>query len=179
MPSGPPSWLKTKKGRRLKKWDEWWQKPWTVPQSSSQGRGFKECLWDHGHLSPNFTRAEASGKSRHPLGSDVPSTLRTKAQYHAFGLERVRHDCGDQSMRAYSWYRDPDHNSAVGGATASQHRQAWATDWDSTTRSRLGGTRFDTACNRHFSNGGRGYQGHVGGPIRHVDNGPARVWVYA
>lgn len=156
---------------------DYWNHPWTVPISGADD--FKLLLWNHGLVSPNFTRREAGGQDRHPLGCAVPDSLRANVQRHAFTLERVRHDLGDRAMGPGSWYRCPPHNNAVGGASASQHMNAWATDWFDTERARLGGTEFDAAMERHFSNGGRGYQGAVGGPIRHVDNGPARVWVYA
>lgn len=166
----PPNWVD--KPHELEKWKE----PWRVDPTSRKAATFKKKLWEHGYLSPNFTRAEAAsntgGTSSCQRNEPIPESLRGKAQYHAFCLERVRHDLGDKAMRAVSWYRSPCHNSAVGGAQFSQHKEAWATDWNST------GDAFDRAMERHFSNGGRGYQGVVGGRIRHVDNGPARVWTY-
>lgn len=168
-----PNWINTKQQK------EYWEKPWTCPQGGKKGANFRKLCWDHGFCSPNFPRREASGRPRNPLGSDVPDSLRTKCQFHAFGLERVRHDLGDKPMSPDGWYRDPDHNAAVGGARFSEHMEAWATDWFPGTRAALGGERFDQAMERAFSNGGRGYQSFVGGPIRHVDNGDRRTWVYA
>jgi hypothetical protein len=169
---GLPNWLPSKFGDQ-------WRQPWKVGQSSSADAAFKKLIWEKGYVSPNFTRKEAGGRTRHPLGCDVPGSLHNNCQYHAFTLERVRHDLGDKSMTPGSWYRCGPHNSAVGGASASQHMQANATDWFSGERDRLGGTRFDAAINKHFAKGGRGYQSRVGGPIRHADNGPERQWVYA
>jgi hypothetical protein len=176
--------IKRKRRRGLPNWlpDEYaeqWRKPWKVGKSSSEDSGFKKLIWKKGYASPNFPRAEAGGKMRHPLGCDVPDSLRKNCQYHAFTLERVRHRLGDKPMRPGSWYRCGPHNSAVGGASSSQHMQAWATDWFSDERARHGGSRFDQAMEAEFSGGGRGYQSYVGGPIRHVDNGSARTWVYA
>lgn len=165
-----PEWLPVK-------YAEAWEKPWTVPLDGADE--FKRTLWEHGLVSPNFTRREAGGQDRNPQGCAVPESLRGSCQYHAFSLERVRHELGDVSMAPLSWYRCPAHNSAVGGATASQHLKANATDWPDAERARLGGERFDAAMERVFANGGRGYQSFVGGSIRHVDNGPARTWVYA
>lgn len=169
-----PKWLDNDKER------EKWQKPWTVSPSSYKDKDFKRKCWEHGYVSPNFTRKEASGKYRNPqYGTDVPESLRTKCQYHAFCLERARHELGDKSMSPDGWYRNSRHNAAVGGASRSQHMLAWGTDWFPATRTRLGGEKFDNAMDRAFANGGRGYQSYVGGPIRHVDNGDQRVWVYA
>lgn len=167
-----PDWLPSK-------FAEAWSKPWLVSADPSSATEFKSLLWGHGLVSPHYTRREAGGQDRNPLGCAVPESLRANAQRHAFTLERVRHELGDRPLGPLSWYRCPPHNSSVGGASASQHLQASATDWSDATRASAGGDRFDEAMERAFSNGGRGYQGAVGGPIRHVDNGPARTWVYA
>lgn len=169
---GLPNWLPDKFA------DEW-RKPWTVSAGSKSDAEFKRLIWSKGYVSPNFLRSEAGGKLRHPYGCDVPEGLRDECQYHAFRLEVARHKLGDKAMRPGSWYRCPRHNSAVGGASASQHMSGWATDWFSDERARHGGSRFDAVMNDVFADGGRGYQGYVGGPIRHVDNGPKRQWVYA
>jgi hypothetical protein len=167
---GLPSWLPTR-------YAEKWRKPWTVSRDPGQDQRFKALIWKHGYASPHFTRKTAGGKLRHPQGCDVPDSLRANCQRHAFGLERVRHDLKDRPMNPGSWYRCPPHNSAVGGASASQHMQANATDWFADERIRLGGGIFDAAMRRHFS--GLGYQSTVGGPVRHADDGPARSWVYS
>lgn len=161
----PPNWVD--KPHELEKWKE----PWKVDPSSRKAAQFKKKLWEHGYLSPNFTRHEASGAWRNPLGTDVPESLRTKAQYHAFKLERVRHAVG-RGISPYGWYRNPRHNAAVGGASQSQHMNAWATDWSNAPKD------LSDALDHEFQSGGRGYQGYVGGTVRHVDNGPARQWVY-
>jgi hypothetical protein len=172
----PPQWLDHEHEKDL------WRKPWTVPLASSQARDFKRKLRAHGFLSPHFRVAEAGSRggdgcgcpAEQPTGDDL-----TRAQYHAFALERVRHALGDRSLSPLSWLRSPCHNRCVGGASASQHLNGWASDWSDAERARHGGDRFDAAMERQFGNGGRGYLGHTGGPIRHVDNGPARTWVYA
>lgn len=167
---GLPNWLPTKHA-------DYWRKPWTVPKPSDKAVTFKQLIWEHGYASPNFTRKEAGGTLRHPQGCPVPESLRKNCQYHAFSLERVRHELGDKTMVPLSWYRCPPHNAAVGGASASQHMQANATDWGDSTRAALGYSRFDEAMHREFANGGRGVQGGTR-QIRHVDNGPARTWSY-
>lgn len=167
-----PEWVK-----RHRQWREWWRKPWTVPLESNRAVTFKKRLWNHGLVSPNFTRKEMGGELRHSLGCPVPEALRSHCQRHAFTLERVRHACGDQSMSPLSAYRCGPHNSAVGGVSNSQHLRALATDWDDATRARLGPRRFDKAMHYHFRNGGRGVVGNTS-HIRHVDNGPRRTWSY-
>lgn len=150
-----------------------WQKPWTEEARTSGS--FKDFLWKRGYLSPNFTRAEAGSKD----GTPIPSHLRDNAQRHAFELEQVRHDCGDQPMRFLSWYRsgtpglNDGHNAAVGGAIWSRHKEADAVDASDAERIRLGTDRFDASMRRNCPGIGT-YQGHV----RHGDQGPARTWSY-
>lgn len=167
-----PDWLENKTER------EKWDKPWTVELTSTKDKDFKQKLWNHGYISPHFTRKEAQSRRFNGTVADIPDSLRANAQYHGFALERARHALGDKSMNPLDWYRDPVHNSEVGGATQSAHMQANATDWAESERERLGGNRFDDVMDAQFAHGGRGYQGVVGGPIRHVDNGPERVWTY-
>jgi hypothetical protein len=164
-----PSWLKGDHER------EFWAKPWTVPLSSHEAADFKRKLWAHGLISPHFTRAEAASRQYDGDVIPIPDSLRAKAQYHGFALERVRHDLGDRALNPLDWYRDPVHNAEVGGASQSAHMEAWATDWSDAERIRLGSARFDAAMQRQFAYGGIGtYQGHV----RHVDNGAERRWTY-
>lgn len=162
----PPDWVDKK--HELKKWKE----PWTVELASDKDKDFKAKLWNHGLLSPNFTRAEAASRSATYGVEPLPDSLRAKAQYHAFALERVRHALGDHGLSPLDWYRSPRHNAEVGGVSNSQHLYGDATDWSNAS------TALSNALEHQFANGGRGYQGYVGGPIRHVDNGPARTWTY-
>lgn len=169
-----PSWVKNKKEK------EKWNKPWTVGLSSEDDKDFKAKCWEHGYLSPHFSRDEAASKSDNcgnPKVQIPEGQLRKNAQYHAFSLERVRHAVGDKPMSPLSWYRHPPHNSCVGGASASQHMQANATDWSDATRASIGADKFDNAMHSQFANGGRGVVGNTR-HIRHVDNGPARTWSY-
>jgi zinc D-Ala-D-Ala carboxypeptidase len=161
-----PDWIDKK--HELKKWQE----PWNVELASDKDKDFKAKLWEHGLLSPHFTRAEAASRSARYGTQPIPESLRTKAQYHAFALERVRHVLGDNPISPLDWYRSPQHNAEVGGVANSQHLFAWATDWSNAP------AVLSNALAHQFANGGRGYQGVVGGTIRHVDNGPARTWTY-
>lgn len=152
-----------------------WNQPWRVGLQSRDSEAFKRRLLANGYLSPHFTIAEAASKAGDSCGSPLERPSGddlTRAQYHAFALERVRHVLGGKPLVPVSWYRSPRHNSCVGGVSNSQHMNGWATDWEST------GDAFDNAFESQFAHGGRGYQGIVGGRIRHVDNGPERVWVY-
>lgn len=157
---------------------ELWRKPWKVGLPSSESADFKRKLRSNGYLSPHFKIEEAASKAgancprELPQGADL-----TRAQFHAFNLERVRHEVGDKPMSPLSWYRSPCHNAEVGGASQSQHMEGWATDWSDATRASVGATAFDRAMSAQFANGGIGVVG--GGPqVRHVDNGPRRRWSY-
>lgn len=171
----PPDFINKPHERRL------WERPWTVPAASDKAKDFKAKLWEHGYLSPNFKRSEFASRadSCSCATAAIPETLRARAQYHAFRLEVARHELGDKPMAPLSAYRSPCHNGCVGGATQSQHMNAWATDWSDDMRARLGGERFDEVMETVFAHGGRGYVRVVGGQVRHVDNGPERTWVYA
>lgn len=162
------------KEKYRKRYAKYNKKPWKVPLSPRMRKRYKQYLWDHGKLSPNFSKDEAASGD----GVGIPSSLRHHAQEHAFRLERVRHILGDKSMGALSWYRSPQHNANVGGATFSKHKEAHATDWSSQERARLGGEKFDAAMEKVFKKGGIGRQGSSGYPVRHVDNGPNRRWYY-
>jgi zinc D-Ala-D-Ala carboxypeptidase len=141
-----------------------WERPWTVPLSKIRARKFKKRCWEHGYLSPHFTRAECGSKD----GTAIPSNLRGNAQRQAFHLERYRHKRGDRPIGILSFYRSPSHNAAVGGASASQHVQARAVDFVE--------LQPYTPVEQVWGNGGIGtYQGAV----RHADcrRGAAR-WTY-
>ncbi len=99
-----------------------WRKPWL--RRASWSRGFRRYLESQGNLTPNFSKAEAKCKD----GTPVPSNLNKAARGHAFHLERVRHATGDRAIPITSWFRTRRHNTAVGGASRSQHMNAIATD---------------------------------------------------
>lgn len=158
-PEGVPAWLAREHFER-------WLKPWSEDARGSSA--FKSQLLAHGYLSPHFTKREASGRHRNPLGTDVPANLLGNAQRHAFNLEILRHELGDIVMTFLSWYRNPQHNADVGGASQSRHMQADATDFDQPTIARAGGTgRFDQVADRVFANGGFG---QYPSGARHVDS---------
>lgn len=164
-----PKWLNTPAQRRH------WHEPWNVPLDPDKARPFKQKLWDHGYLSPHYTRAECKSKD----GKAIPKKLRRAAQRQALHLERVRHRCGDRPLPTLSFYRSPEHNVAEGGASKSQHVQARASDIEEAVRLRLGGRKFDAACHHVFEHGGIGTQGTLSGPVRHVDSrSVAARWTY-
>lgn len=149
--------------------------PWTVDPDPRKLATFKKALWDHGMISPHFSRAAARSRGSDGL-VDIPDAKRTNAQRHAFLLERARHEAGDEPMSPIDWYRDPVHNAETGGAGNSEHLYADATDWNAPRSSRLGAALYKV-----FSFGGIG-TGASSGNIQHVDNGIAnggpRRWTY-
>jgi hypothetical protein len=152
-----PRWLTTDQQRR------YWRKPWTVPLDPDKARPFKQKCWDHGFLSPNFTRKEAASKD----GIAIPSRLRRKAQRHALHMERVRHLEGDRPLAILSWYRSPAHNAAEGGVPNSQHLEARACDPQTPIKA--------ATAEKVFANGAIGYQSPSDRTVRHVDSRPERV----
>ena len=136
------------------KFEDEWAKPWR--REARNNKDFKRWLLQHGYLSPHFRVAEASGASRHPKGTDVPKALLDNAQRHAFELEVFRHELGDVPISPGSWYRNPTHNSAVGGADQSRHLEADATDWFTGVVNRVGAAKFDRIANEVFAEDGFG-----------------------
>jgi hypothetical protein len=116
-----------------------WDAPWTSAAAGSSA--FRSWLHQHGYLSPHFTKAEARCKD----GTPVPLSLESKARDHAFRLEQVRHKLGDHPLRAISWYRTPAYNRRIGGARASRHMQADATDFSREFVESIGRSRFMAA----------------------------------
>lgn len=149
-----------------------WRRPWS--RAARRSPGFKRWLWNHGYLSPNFRKGEGASKPgpRCPAQS-IPSSLRARAQHHAFKLEIARHRLGDRTMSPLSWYRSPCHNQEVGGATSSQHLLARATDWGPQPNQ----DRFDDVMRDVFSGGGIG--SCSSGRVAHVDTrGYVARWLY-
>jgi putative chitinase len=72
-------------------------------------------------------------------------------------LDRVR-DAWGSGLGVTSWYRPPDVNKAIGGATNSQHIQGWAADVYP-TNGKLG--EFQSWIDKKW-NGGLGYGAHKG-----------------
>lgn len=161
----PPAWCDTKALR------EHWNRPWLVGLGSDDAEIFKRRLWEHGFLSPHFTRKECASED----GVPIPDTLRKFAQRQAFRMERYRHIIGDKAISFVSWYRSPRHNAAVGGAAESRHMKADATD-----------RRYENtkAVLKIWNEGGIGWEGPgVGkGAILHTDSrsGDGLVqWAYS
>lgn len=152
-----------------------WKRPW---EASADTQGFRDVLWRNGYLSPHITRAEFASKAGAPCGhcaGPVDTPYRDRSHFLCFRLEKCRHDNGDQPLTFLSAFRTTCRNSCVGGASASQHVQGTAIDPSPMAGP---GSRLHASFRKHFANGGIGYDGYIGGPIRHVDTGPKRQWVY-
>jgi GH25 family lysozyme M1 (1,4-beta-N-acetylmuramidase) len=145
QPKDVPAWVPKQHWRK-------WRRPWEP--AAARSRAFRELCWSHGHLSPHFALKEAA--CHDPANTGVPPSLRANAQRHAFSLERLRHELGDKPLPILSWYRTPAWNAHVGGASASRHLQADATDFTSQTVSSFGTARFEAACEKVYANGGFG-----------------------
>ncbi len=148
--------IKRKRRRGLPGWlpqhmADAWRRPWT---DAADELRFLELIWAHGYASPNFPRAEAACNDAN--NTPVPASLRGECQDHAHNLEVFRHEVGDVSLPALSWFRTRAHNDAVNGAEDSRHLVADATDFTSQTVERVGRDRFVAVAERVFANGGFG-----------------------
>lgn len=162
----PPDWLPNE-------YVDFWDEPWNNKMRGARSKGYLECLDKHGYITPHFKWSEASGKHRNPAGSDVPASLKANARRVAWRLEKLRHELGDKPLGINSWYRNPAHNRAVGGASQSRHMQADAVDITVETVNRLGGrAKFDPIADHIFRDGGFGT--YPGGN-RHVDTRGTRA----
>lgn len=127
-----------------------WDHPWT--ERAARHAGFRRWLEDHGYLTPNFRKSEAKCKD----GTLVPASLNRKCRDHAFNLEQLRHELGDRPIPVISWYRTRRYNIVIGGASASKHVEAIATDHPREWVQEVGRTKVLTAGNRVFARGGMG-----------------------
>lgn len=133
--------------------------PWTAKAAASPG--FRRWLARHGMLTPHFSLREAASKD----GQAIPRSMRFAARNHAFRMEVLRHELGDGPLPVNSWYRSPQHNRAVGGASKSMHMKAIACDISREFCARH--PSFDQVASRVFAKGGFGT--YPGG-ARHVDS---------
>lgn len=143
LPAGAPAGLP----RRF--WHHW-RFPWGMRARHSAA--FRKWCWQHGYLSPNFTRAEWACHD----GQAIPATLRKGAQRHAFNMERLRHMLGDIPIPTISAFRDRDYNTQIGGATESKHIEAIATDHSKEWVESVGRAKFMAAAEKVFATGGLG-----------------------
>lgn len=147
--------------KRTGRFNRWrWKHPWSV--FARRSKRFRKFCWDNGYVSPHFSRQEWASKD----GTPVPYSLRRNAQRQAFSLERLRHALGDKPLSGISYYRSPEHNAAVGGASQSRHMQADATDFSEATVDSFGRTRFLNTAERFYANDGVGV--YPGGSV-HLD----------
>ena len=133
-----------------KKFHNKWASPWKPWARNSPS--FRKWLDAHGYITPNFRWSEAKCKD----GTAVPQSLKRNAIRHAWNLERFRHRLGDRSLSIMSWYRHPDYNRRIGGASQSRHMQADATDYGRESVNAIGRARFFREANVVFKNGGVG-----------------------
>jgi hypothetical protein len=145
-----------------------WNHPWT--RKAKHGIRFRRWLNSHGLLSPHFTVAEA----RCADGTNVTGMVKVRARNHAFDLERLRHELGDQPIPIVSWYRTPAHNKAVHGAAHSRHMKGDATDHPKSWVDRTGRERVQRAAERVFVNGGVGT--YPGGSMHFDSRGVKARW---
>lgn len=125
----------------------------------------------------HFTWAEARSHD----GKWVPLHLRPNAIRHAKNMEklraqinvvRARRGLKPTGINTISWYRSPTQNTKVGGARASRHMKADATDISKEEIARLlpfkGGKEiFEAITNTVFAHGGFG---QYPGGNRHTDS---------
>lgn len=143
------------------KYRRFWDRPWEP--AARRSVGFRRWLRDNGYLTPHFRTVEAHSKD----GVKVPRRYSYRCRQHAFLLEVLRHELGDVPLPVLSWYRSPARNAAVGGAKASRHMKADATDFDRSVVSRVGRDRFFRAAEKVFKDGG---VGNYPGGSAHVDS---------
>lgn len=151
-----------------------WNKPWA--RRAPAAWGFRKWLQHNGYLTPHFTLAEAASKD----GQPIPRRLLAGARNHAFKLERVRHATGDRPVPIVSFYRSPERNAEVGGASQSQHLRAVATDhpksWADSVRYRglVGERAVDRLAADFFADGG--YGDYPGGNVHFDSRGWFARW---
>lgn len=156
-----PSWVPP---RHVDKW----MRPWEP--AAARSTAFRDLLWRHDYLSPNFTRKEAACND--PKHTPLPASLRANGQRQAFQLERLRHELGDAKLPVIGWYRTRAWNAHVGGPPKGRHLQGDATDFSRETAESFGIKRFDTACDKVYAKGGFGRHGNGS---RHCDARGKRV----
>jgi GH25 family lysozyme M1 (1,4-beta-N-acetylmuramidase) len=160
-PAAVPAWLPEKHWQR-------WQTPWSA--SARNNDEFKDLLWKHGLVSPNFSVDET--RCHDPARTAVPKLLKGNVQRHAFNLEIFRHEMGDKPLAIVSWYRTPAWNAHVGGASQSRHMQADATDFEVGMVESFGHERWDRVADRVFAQGG---VGSYPAGSRHLDSRGTRA----
>lgn len=121
------------------------------------------------YLSPHFRLSEFASHDGSPFSPSALENLRKQAQL----LELIRARAGNRPIRITSGYRSPAHNTAVGGATHSQHPLGTATDMNISGMSPRQTTDLITSmiANGELPSGGLGvYDGWV-----HYDHRPGNA----
>lgn len=145
-----------------------WDRPWT--QRARLAWGFRKWLHKHGYWTPHFRLDDS--RCHDTARTQVPKTLHRKCRNHAFNLEQLRHELGDQPISILSWYRTPAYNRQIGGATYSQHINAVATDMSRQWVELVGRAKFNAAADKVFHDGGVGR--YPAGSV-HVDSRGVRA----
>jgi hypothetical protein len=115
----------------------------------------------------NFSWGEATRNgARIPANATIARDIVTLARE----LQRARNQIG-RPFRVNSWYRPPDVNAAVGGASRSQHLFGRAADLQ------VAGLSGRAVANAVFPwwNGGIGIYSNLPNVV-HLDTGPRRYW---
>lgn len=133
------------------KWKRYWDKPWL--DEAKRSPGFRRFLADHKLLTPNYSYADAACHD----GTQIPAWMRYQARNHAFQLEKFAHEIGHKGgLPIISWYRTKAYNTQIGGASQSYHIKGVATDFSREFVSSVGMTKWVSAQEKWFKNGGAG-----------------------
>ena len=80
------------------------------------------------HFSWDETKVSDTA-ARKGINNQWPEAYRDRVIFTASQMEKVRDILGGKPITVNSWYRCPDLNRAIGGASASSHMDGWAVDF--------------------------------------------------